>query len=234
MMKPGLVTAFAVLLALLPWKANATDFPALFDTVAYHQPAMEALPGWRHLLRDTGLERARYDRCLAPGQSCPSRAALAWRAVIEGEAGQSPLAKARAVNLFINELTGRADGLGWQRPDDWVSPLAFLRLSGTSEDVAVMKYVSLRAVGIPAENLRIVVVRDLLRDKRHTILAARLDDHVYILDHLYQAVLPQHRVRQYTPQYSLNEAAGWTHLPKGGKAVPKLIAAAKPTSAGSS
>ena len=39
-----------------------------------------------------------------------------------------------------------------------------------------------------------------------------------ILDNLFQAVLPQHRVSQYLPYYSVNEKARFSHLLPNGRA----------------
>ncbi|MGI9499631.1 MAG: transglutaminase-like cysteine peptidase, partial [Geminicoccaceae bacterium] len=85
--------------------------------------------------------------------------------------------------------------------------------SGDCEDYAIMKYVSLRQLGFEAEQMRLVVVRDVLRDLAHAVLAVHVDQEVFILDNLFQAVLPQHMVNQYLPYYSVNENARFSHLP---------------------
>jgi predicted transglutaminase-like cysteine proteinase len=133
--------------------------------------------------------------------------------MIKGQANQAPLAKLRAVNRFVNQWRPRSDVNNFDQADFWSSPLTFLRRSGDCEDYAIIKYVSLRQMGFDPERLRIVIVRDRLRDVAHAVLAAQVGEDVYILDNLFQAVLPQMRVRQYQPYYSVNEHARWTHLP---------------------
>jgi len=57
------------------------------------------------------------------------------------------------------------------------------------------------------------VVRDVVRDLAHAVLAVYLDDEVYILDNLTRAVLPQDRISHYVPYYSINEETRWAHVP---------------------
>jgi predicted transglutaminase-like cysteine proteinase len=52
-----------------------------------------------------------------------------------------------------------------------------------------------------------------VRDLAHAVLAVYLDDQVYVLDNLTNAVLPQERVAHYVPYYSINETTRWGHVP---------------------
>ena len=98
----------------------------------------------------------------------------------------------------------------------WAIPAEFLKKSGDCEDYAIVKYFTLKELGIPAENMRIVVVRDTLRNLAHAVLAVYLNGDAYILDNLSNTVLSHSRIRQYSPQYSVNESGRWAHL-KGRK-----------------
>jgi predicted transglutaminase-like cysteine proteinase len=71
----------------------------------------------------------------------------------------------------------------------------------------------LRQLGFTAEQLRLVVVRDVVRDLAHAVLAVYLDDEVYVLDNLTNAVLPQDRISHYVPYFSINETTRWAHVP---------------------
>ena len=71
----------------------------------------------------------------------------------------------------------------------------------------------MRQLGFTAEQLRLVVVRDVVRDLAHAVLAVYLDDEVYVLDNLTNAVLPQDRIRHYVPYFSTNETTRWAHVP---------------------
>lgn len=211
--KWGFAIVFAALLGAAPAPADAGEFPSLFSTVGYRSASLEALPQWRRVLDEIAREKTTYRSC-ADGQSpCEPRALMAWQAMIKGHSGEPSLTQLRAVNRFVNQWRAEADITNYDQQDFWSSPLTFLRRSGDCEDFAIMKYVSLREMGFEAEQLRIVIVRDLLRDLAHAVLAVNIDDEIYILDNLYQAVLPQTRVSQYMPYYSVNEEARWAHLP---------------------
>jgi len=203
----------AAALAWLPATSHAADFPKLFNTVEYRGESLAALPQWQRVLGEIEQETATYRRCDDAHQTCAPRALLAWQAMIKGQLGDDPMAQLRAVNQFVNRWQARTDEENYARLDYWASPMTFLQNSGDCEDFVIMKYVSLRQLGFDGERLRLVVVRDLLRDVAHAVLAVRIDDEVFILDNLFQAVLPQERVGHYLPYYSVNENARFSHLP---------------------
>jgi len=61
-------------------------------------------------------------------------------------------------------------------PDLWSGALAtFSSGQGDCEDYAIAKYVILRAAGVPAEDLRIMLVRDLIAREAHAVLAAKIN-----------------------------------------------------------
>ncbi len=210
LVKAAFVTA---LIALGPSLAAANDFPALFDTVDYRNESLDALPQWVRVMAEIEREKPVYRDCADALAPCAPRSLLAWQAMLKAQAGSNPFDQILAVNRFANQWPQRADIANHNQEDYWASPLTFLRRSGDCEDYAIMKYVSLRQLGFAAERLRLVVVRDVLRDVVHAVLAVHVDDRVYILDNLSQAVLPQAMVRQYVPYYSVNENARWAHLP---------------------
>ena len=212
-LKTGLLAA---LIAWMPATGSASGFPPLFDTVAYRSENLQALPQWQRVLDEIARETPIYRGCDDPESPCAPRTLLAWQSMIKSQRGNEALAQLRAVNSFVNRWRSRTDRENYQKIDYWASPLTFLNRSGDCEDYAIMKYVSLRELGFKAERLRLVVVRDLLRNLAHAVLAVHVEDDVYILDNLFQAVLPQHRVSQYLPYYSVNEKARFSHLPPSG------------------
>jgi predicted transglutaminase-like cysteine proteinase len=167
------------------------------------------------VLGEIDREAPFYQDCASALDPCEPRALLAWQAMVRGQSGQEPVAQLRAVNRFVNRWQSRTDQDNYQTMDYWASPLTFLQRSGDCEDYAIIKYVSLRQIGFDAEQLRLVVVRDVLRDVAHAVLAVHVEHEVFILDNLFQAVLPQHMVSQYMPYYSVNENARFSHLPPG-------------------
>ncbi|MGI9489571.1 MAG: transglutaminase-like cysteine peptidase [Geminicoccaceae bacterium] len=217
MIVPVLRSGFlAALLAWIPAGVSAADFPPLFDTVEYRGSSLAALPQWQRVLGEIERETSLYRDCDDARNPCEPRALLAWQSMIKSQNGDEPVAQLRAVNRFVNRWQSRTDQDNYERADYWASPLTFLKRSGDCEDYAIMKYVSLRQLGFEVEQLRLVVVRDVLRDIAHAVLAVHVEEDVYILDNLFQAVLPQQMVSQYLPYYSVNEKARFSHLPPNG------------------
>lgn len=133
--------------------------------------------------------------------------------MLKSEAGQPRLAQLQAINQFFNQWQYRTDEQNYGERDYWATPLEFLRRSGDCEDYAIAKYVSLRQLGFGAEELRLVVLHDIVRDLPHAVLAVYLDGEIYILDNLTTAVLRQEQVSHYVPYYSVNETTRWAHVP---------------------
>jgi predicted transglutaminase-like cysteine proteinase len=198
-----------VWLALAP---AAAAQPALFGTTEFRAASLAALPQWQRALRQIEAERSTYQACGDPDGDCPSRGAMAWRQMIRAQAGRSRLDQLGTVNRFLNDWRYKEDEKNYGRRDYWATPLEFFRHSGDCEDYAIVKYVTLREIGFPAEQLRLVVVQDVERDLAHAVLAVYEGDQVYILDNLTKAVVPQERLPQYVPYYSINENTRWAHV----------------------
>jgi predicted transglutaminase-like cysteine proteinase len=208
------IAALAALTALLAWApAAAAAAPPLFGTTEFRAESLAALPKWQNVLSRIRRERATYRACARSNVACPSRSVIAWQEVVKSQIGRSPLDQLQVVNRFLNEWRYKADDQNYGRRDYWATPLEFLRHSGDCEDYAITKYVTLREIGFGPEQLRLVVVRDVVRDLAHAVLAVYLDGQVYVLDNLTNAVLPQERVTHYVPYYSINETTRWGHVP---------------------
>ena len=106
----------------------------------------------------------------------------------------------------------REDIENWGREDYWAIPAEFIARSGDCEDYAIAKYFTLKELGIPPKSMRIVVLRDTIRNLAHAVLAVYMDGEAYILDNVTDIVLPHTRIRNYRPQFSVNEFGRWTHI----------------------
>lgn len=205
-----------VLLSCVPTASHSAAFPPLFDTLEFRGESLDALPQWQRVIDEIRKEQALYQACHNANSPCSSRALLAWQSMIKSNLDNDPMLQLRAVNRFANRWPSRTDEQNYLTIDYWASPLNFLQYSGDCEDYVILKYVSLRQLGFDAEQLRLVVVKDVLRDVAHAVLAVNVDQQVFILDNLFQAVLPQERVNQYQPYYSVNEDARFSHFTAGG------------------
>lgn len=180
----------------------------LFGTVEFKRP-LSSLPNWLDLLK-----RNAKDPIFIPGKYFKKN--VTWDSFKEKAQGKSPMELLRYVNAFWNTWPYKEDIVNWGVEDYWAIPAEFLKKSGDCEDYAIVKYFTLKELGIPRENMRIVVVRDTVRNLAHAVLAVYMDGDAYILDNLSNAVLSHSRIRQYSPQYSVNEVGRWAHL-KGRK-----------------
>ena len=180
----------------------------LFGTVEFKRP-LSSLPGWLNLLK-----RNAKDPIFIPEKFFKKN--VTWDSFKEKAKGKSPMDLLRYVNSFWNTWPYKEDIVNWGTEDYWAIPAEFLKKSGDCEDYAIIKYFTLKELGIPPENMRIVVVRDTVRNLAHAVLAVYLNGDAYILDNLSNAVLSHSRIRQYSPQYSVNEMGRWAHL-KGRK-----------------
>lgn len=176
----------------------------LFGTVEFKRP-LSSLPGWTDL-----LQRNKASHIFSLDQVFKKN--VTWKIFQDGSKGKKSLELLRHVNAFWNTWPYKTDIVNWGKEDYWAIPMEFLKKSGDCEDYAIVKYFSLKELGVPAEDMRIVVVRDTVRNLAHAVLVVYLDDNAYVLDNVSSAVLPHSRVRQYSPQYSINELSRWAHI----------------------
>ncbi len=137
---------------------------------------------------------------------------MTWDKLKEKLEGKSQLEQIKYVNNFWNQWPYKQDPTVYKKPDYWATPNEFKRNSGDCEDYAIAKYFTLRSVGFPMEQLRIVVLKDTILNLAHAILAVYIDDDIYVLDNLSKNVLSHTRIRNYIPQYSVNEKNRWMHV----------------------
>ena len=107
----------------------------------------------------------------------------------------------RAVNLAIRPVSDLAQ-YGVQ--DVWSSPLMTLGSgAGDCEDYAIAKYVALSEAGMPAADLRLVLVHDNAVNQGHMVAAARLDGRWLILDNRTMRLVADSEVPNLTPLAAL-------------------------------
>lgn len=183
----------------------------LFGTVEFQRP-LSTLPGWLDV-----LERNAASPIFRPEKQF--NRSTSWAQLRQRAEGKSPRELLRLVNSFWNGWPYREDQANWGKQDYWATPAQFLKKSGDCEDYAIVKYFTLKELGIAPDSMRIVILRDTIRNLAHAVLVVYLDDEAYVLDNLSNVVQPHTRLRNYSPQYSVNEHGRWTHIkgrPAGG------------------
>lgn len=208
----SVVLFVACFFAVVNPAVSADGTRRLFGSIEFIGGSLAALPQWVRVLEKIKGEKKIYEACNADITKCPLPAMAAWQAKIRSVEGLPRLRQMEELNRFFNSWTYRVDLENYGSDDYWATPMQFLRRSGDCEDYAIIKYVSLRVLGFPADKLRIVVVRDVLRNIAHAILAVYLGNDILIMDSLFDGVLSHHQVTFYAPQYSVNEKKRWAHI----------------------
>jgi predicted transglutaminase-like cysteine proteinase len=181
----------------------------LFGTREVFSPDSAAFFKWHGVLRRFAAEQRRDVSCPAtPAAHCPERE---WRALVRSLEGLSLRAKILAVNDAINRHPYVPSEVNWHESNHWETPFEFLRKGGQCQDYAVTKYLLLRAAGVPAADLRVVVVRDTRLGLDHAVTVAYVGGKALLLDNLRRAVVSAASVHDYQPYYSINEQGWWLY-----------------------
>jgi predicted transglutaminase-like cysteine proteinase len=148
---------------------------------------------------------------------------------------QPLLGKITAVNKAINRLIDyRSDKDIYGVLDYWATPKEILGSGrGDCEDFAILKMAALRAAGLPADSMALVVLRDSSRNFYHAVLAVSTSSNTYVLDNLRDTVLTDKQLPQYQALYSLSMQKAWVHGYKRGSEFamqkrPKSLEAVQP------
>lgn len=136
-----------------------------------------------------------------------------WQRLKGALENKGSLEKLRDVNIFFNRWPYRTDMEAWGKSDYWATPKEFIGKSGDCEDYAITKYYALKDLGVPVSDMRIVALKDSIRNLEHAVLAVDVDGKAYVLDNVSNMLLPDTRLKHYKPHFSVNEFFRWVHLP---------------------
>jgi len=195
-------------------RAEADVFEAL--QVTRLSPKLEqksALLGRRFELV---LSRHRAHVEMAPGR-CQSGQSSAcrlenWQEFLTQISNSNEADQIYRVHRYVNRFKYVTDKRNWRRRDYWAIPEQLFERGGDCEDYVIAKYLSLRALGIDADRLRVVVVYDRKKREDHAVLAVLGPDETVILDNYRRRVMSWTDMqRRYKPYYSLNENNVWIH-----------------------
>lgn len=162
---------------------------------------------WAALARKLDDERVQLALCDGDRAHCVSPAALSLLAIVDQGRLRTGRARLGEINRAINLSIRPASDLDqYGQMDVWASPLAtFDRHAGDCEDYAIAKFVALRLAGIDADDLRIVILRDIVRGEDHAVAAARLDGHWLLLDNQRMAMIEDSDAQRIHPLFVLDE-----------------------------
>jgi predicted transglutaminase-like cysteine proteinase len=165
-------------------------------------------------LRDKwlGVERELDDEllvlalCEEDRIGCGSPAALRFLAIVDSAKARDGRARLgeinRAINLAIRPVS---DISQYGAIDVWSSPLNTLaRGAGDCEDYVIAKFVALRLAGIAAEDVKLLILHDTLRNEDHAVAAARLDGRWLTLDNRRMAMVEDISLKNVLPTFLID------------------------------
>ena len=191
-------------------KVTANPDPKLFGTTEIRSSQLAPFTHWEEMLNRMRTTPEPFsDACEAPqDRLCHLRA---WNQFLVGERGRAKRDQLDEVNAFINKFPYIDDITNWGRTNYWETPLEFLHKSGDCKDYAIAKYMSLRYLDWPIDELRLVVLRDINLSADHAVLAVYFNDDILILDNQIHQVTNADSIHHYRPYYSINEEYWWLH-----------------------
>ncbi len=201
-----------VTMPFFTWVQEAAAIQSYFINNEEKADNIEMFPKWMSMLSNYDKESRQLDNVCGSDKynTCKLKE---WKNFMEGLKGKSRLRQMDAVNRFVNRYPYIEDIVNWGVEDYWATVYEFQRKSGDCEDYAIAKFTSLRALGVPNDDMRIEVVQDLnLGGILHAVLIVFADGQVYVLDNQIKQVMLAVDIYHYKPIYSINEAHWWRHL----------------------
>lgn len=204
-----------------PAKATASN-DAVFGTVTIPFKRLAALKRFAPSLAE--MDSGAAISCSAKG--CTD-AAQVVKAALRQTTQASIRDKLNTVNAAVNHaIRYRKDIETYQVADYWATPSETLsRQQGDCEDFAILKMAALKAEGVDMKDMSIVVLFDQKRHFYHAVLSVAVNGTYFILDNMRDQVLPDSRLPDYQPLYSITAGKGYLH---GIKAGNKQVASAMP------
>ena len=177
--------------------------------------AGELAAKWRAVEADIEREQQVLARCRAQ-EICPAVARELLDIVAEG-AGRSGRARVGLINRAVDlAITPTRDEAQWGVADHWSPPFETLQSHrGDCEDYAIVKYVALLQAGLSHEDVRIVILRNVLQKEDHAAVAARVDRQWLILDNRRLALVRDTDMVRSIPKFVLDEGGARRFVPPG-------------------
>lgn len=194
---------------------------ALFGSREVYSSATWRFPQWTDMLaRNTQEIQAASHVCASRDdtQCVPQE----WQALLDEMRGKDLRDQIKIANNAMNGHPYVPTAQNWHRSMYWETAFQFLRYGGQCQDYAIAKYLLLRAAGVPADLMRMVVLRDAAIGLDHAVLAVYVDGEPMLLDNLRTGIVPASEVSYYHPYYSINENGWWYHF--GGQAMTRVAA----------
>ena len=187
-----------------PPERNDEQAAQLFGMETEPVVAGELPEKWQHVEAAMALDFAVVAQCRANG-TCPVVAQRLIDISAEG-AGRSVRARVglinRAADLAISPVS---DERQWGVADHWSHPFeTLLSNRGDCEDYAILKYAALLVAGIPKDDVKIVILKQVFPNEHHATVATRVDGQWLILDNRTLTLVRDTDVTRAIPKFVLD------------------------------
>lgn len=202
-----------IVLAAFFLPREACAFQSYFINKEIKSDNIEMFSKWTDVLaRYEATAHSLDDVCGSDEKYSPCRLKV-WKKTLEGLRGKPLIEQIDGVNRLVNSYPYVEDIVNWGVDDYWETPYEFQERNGDCEDYAISKFMSLRALGVTNDQMRIEIVQDLnLGGVIHAILIVFVDGKVYVLDNQIKQVILAVDIYHYKPIYSINEEHWWRHI----------------------
>lgn len=193
-------------------KSTREQGTSLFGSTEISSDNLKALPQWARVLSKMSVERKAFRACLNSEAACKNAGLKSWREVQNAARGKPELQMLKVVNSYFNRWPYKVDRELYGVSEFWATPQEFMKRSGDCEDYSIAKFFVLRDLGFSNDRLRLVILKDRIRNIGHAVLAAYASGDILILDSLSDLIFSHRKYRHYIPQYSMNETTRWAHF----------------------
>ena len=202
---------------------SAEEFPG---AVAVSVPRLGENPRWRRIIEHSPQALNGVACADSQLESCAGSAWSRWHELLEQVSALQGEDRLQAVNEGMNVLlTYASDHEIYGVSDHWATlDESMERGRGDCEDIAIAKMWLLNAAGIDLANMRLVVVKDTLRNLDHAVLSVVENGHQYVLDNTTMKVGLAHWMRGYRPIYALSASHSWIYGMRAPVAPPLQVA----------
>jgi predicted transglutaminase-like cysteine proteinase len=168
---------------------------------------------WHAVEADIDDEQQVLARCRIDA-ACPVVAKDLLDIVAEGS-GRSGLARVGLINRAVDlAIAPASDEAQWGVADHWSPPFETLRTRrGDCEDYAIVKYVALLEAGLSRDDVKIIILRNLLPNEDHAVVAARVEGKWLILDNRRLALVRDSEMIRSIPEFVLDEDGARRFVP---------------------
>lgn len=134
-----------------------------------------------------------------------------WQRLYNLAINQDLKTKLKYVNNFFNQWPAGLDEKIWGQEDYWAQPWEFMAYGGDCEDYAIAKFYALKTLGVPAENLCLMVADDFKAMLTHVVLVviAHNGRDFYVLDNVTNEIYRNGAASKLVPRYFINERNVW-------------------------